>query len=170
MLIILFSLLLSLGLYLVAPLDYSFSFCLLLFILMVINSLYFIKKTIKDNNYVNFNTIFLLVNSVIIYLYPLLIYPYNPELMMVFSFGFDISYINKATALCTFSLLAYLLGYITSFYNTKNIASISNPIKYIKCIPFLKIFFLIFITIILYLYLPQLTVVYGESRRDYVLF
>lgn len=165
MLMILFSLLLSLVLYFIAPLDYSFSFCLLLFILMAINSLYLIKKTIKDKNYVNFNTIFLLVNGVIIYVYPLLIYPNNPELISRFRFGFDISYINKATALCTFSLLAYLLGYITSFYKTKNIASIPNPIKYVKCILFLKIFFLIIIAIILYLYLPQFTNKFFELRR-----
>jgi len=161
---------LCLILHLLAPIEYSFFYCLSIFILIIIGFTYFIKKTIKDGNYFHFNILFLLINIIIVFVYPLLLFPQDINILF-FQFGFDYKQINKATSLCALFILTYLYGYLVSFYNKSKInimpLNYINFFKYKNSEKLLKlVLFFIFITVLLF-YGTQFNLRYDEVQRNY---
>ena len=102
--------LLSIGLYAYAPMQYSFSYCLCLFVHMLLNVLYVYKKDIKYE-VLGFNAIFSLSLILVTYIYPLIVYPVFPNFSL-FGYSYNENVITKATAMVNIAYSFYAMGYI----------------------------------------------------------
>lgn len=98
---------LSLILFWSAPGEYSYSYCALLHICFILNALFLLVKDTKKE-IVNFNLLFTISFYFVNFVYPLFIYPVNPDFSL-FRFSFNTSVISSSTALAfvAYSLYAY---------------------------------------------------------------
>ena len=109
MIINLFCMVLSLLFYLFAPVQYSFSYILLVSSLFLFQTIFFgIRKS--EKTYINFYNLFFVSYFFINFFYPLVLYPIDPEYFSIFSKKFNHSVINEATALAQLSSSALILG------------------------------------------------------------
>ena len=111
---------LSIIMYFSAPEVYSFFYCLSAASLFIISAIIFIKKTLISSNFINFHTIFLSVNLVIVFFYPVFIYPINPTFFSVFgNYQIDSNLISQGTGLCLLAMSAYMFGSFSYFNKNK---------------------------------------------------
>lgn len=136
---------LSLILYILAPQDYDFEFCLLCAILYSIVFIYSVKRDFSDKNYISFNILFLLFLFISSFIIPLFIRT---------STVFSDSYINKGTALVTFAAAAYNLGWNKSFSSVPSLQDepFVFPIRYRT-----KSFFNLLCTVVVLVYIILLS-------------
>lgn len=142
--------LLSIFLYVFSPRYYSFSHSIVYFVVYLISLvLYFSQK--KKGNYFDFDTLFLVANLFVHFIYPVFLYPIDPHFFVMFSFEFDQNLITRGTALSLCGLQAYIIGGL-SIKNNRRIFEnkfYSEPdIPYFPknhLIPILIVTFLLFI-------------------------
>ncbi len=106
--------LLSVILFICAPHTYVWGYnflCCLLFIFMVI--LYY--KYSKKSNYFDFDTIFTFSFFITFFIYPIFLYPINPQYFTMFSFGFNENVITRSTALSVLGFSSYIMGRLKKF-------------------------------------------------------
>ena len=131
---------LSLALFAFAPNTYVWGYnltCCILFIFIII--IYYTYS--KKSNYFDFDTIFTLSFGITFFIYPVLLYPIDPQYFVIFSFGFNENVITRATALSVLGYSSYILGRV------KNISRISaqySSYKRIKFYPFLYMTIIVF--------------------------
>lgn len=97
------------GLFYIAPTKYSFIFNLIIFFLYIIGCyLYFKNK--HFSNYLDFEPIFIIISSIMVFVFPLLVF--NNETAFLFSFHkeYSLSVINKGTTISAIALVCFLLG------------------------------------------------------------
>ena len=102
--------LISIGLFACAPLQYSFTYCLLLFTHMLISVLYVYKKDIRYE-VLGFNAIFSLSLILVTYIYPLVVYPVFPNFSL-FGYSYNENVITKASAMVNMAYSFYAMGYM----------------------------------------------------------
>src|SRR5690554_2195042 len=102
-------LLISLLLFLFAPLKYSLLFCNTVTILFLVQIVPFLIKK-SQGNYVNFHSIFFFSFFFTNFFYPTILYPIDREFFTVFTLPFDDKYINKGTALAQLAISSYIVG------------------------------------------------------------
>ena len=114
---------LSIILYILAPEEYDYVFCLYCAILYLVVFIYSVKRDLSDKNYMSFNILFLLFLFITSFITPLFL-----RTSTIFS---DI-YINKGTALVTFAAAVYHMGWHRSFYSISSVddESFVFPIRY----------------------------------------
>ena len=106
----------SIFLFLVAPNSYDYYYNLLLGIVFVCSLLnYFLYK--QKVNYFDFDTLFLISYSIAFFIYPIFLYPINPQYFVLFNFSFNESTITRATALSLLGANFYMMGNV--FYQEK---------------------------------------------------
>lgn len=96
--------------YIESPDRYSQSFCTSVFILFVISIVLFLRTSFKKKNYFNFHLFFLLSIFFTNFVYPVFIYPSDPEYFSIFTFAFDHNVISKGTALSQVAVISYIIG------------------------------------------------------------
>jgi len=100
--------LLSLILVFNAPIEYSYTFCLLINVFFVIqNVLYFGLR--KNKNLVGFQFLFMIAFYFTNFVYPVFYYPYNPHFSL-FEYTFNEKIISYATAVAFMAYSFYMLG------------------------------------------------------------
>ena len=104
-----FYFLLSFLLFLAAPGEYSFLFCIALMVLFFIQTLPFVIK-ISKGNYISFYTLFFFSFFFVNFFYPIVLYPIDPFYFSVFNHSFNELFINKGTALAQVSVSSFILG------------------------------------------------------------
>ncbi len=102
---------LSFLLYFVAPGKFSSVYCWGLLLLFIIEAVY---VYIKDyhNEKIGFNVLFTIAFFLVIYLYPIFIYPFFPDFQILSIPIFNYDVITKCTALANLSFSCYCLGYL----------------------------------------------------------
>lgn len=102
--------LLSFLLYLLAPNQYSFLYCAVLFGILLANAIYVFREDYKIEIF-GFNTIFSLSIILVTYIYPLFIYQILPSFSL-FSFDYNENVITKASAMVNIAYAMYVSGYM----------------------------------------------------------
>lgn len=120
--IIIFLWLISVILYLIAPLGFSSQYCWLLFLINFCGWTILFKFA-KFKNAVNFNTFFVVCSFLVSFVFPLFIYP-NEWIIFTFRYYYDPKYIVKGTALFNLAMLSYIGGFVYSFRNEKTVSFI----------------------------------------------
>lgn len=109
---------LALVLFYFAPVGYSLIFSLLsLFIFIALNIFYFLFSS--KGNGVGFEFFFMIAFCMTNFIYPVFYFPDN-RYVSLFSFGFNISIMNKSTALALVAYSFYIMG--LQLYKKKSIA------------------------------------------------
>lgn len=99
----------SVFLILIAPKEYNNLFCLVLTALFLFQYVQYIQYVFKrEKKWLDYTIIFLFSSFIVVYVYPSIIYGYDPYLFS--SLYVDSNYINKGTALCHLLICSYLLG------------------------------------------------------------
>lgn len=155
--------LISLALYVLSPQQYSFGLCLTCGILYLLNIIYY-YYTHKKKNFFDFDTIFSISFFITFFIYPILLFPINPEYFAAFSFGFNENTVTKATSLSLIGYSSYILGrcYNTSINKEKsqNIGIVHVKDKF-KLTSF--IYYILLLTFILLGGLSQLQALYNNT-------
>ena len=123
--LLIFSFGVSIILFLLAPNYYLWGYnfiCSLLFLFIVIIYYLYCKK----NNFFDFDTIFIFSFFINNFVYPVFLYPINPQFFIMFSFNFNEDVITRATSLSLLGFSVYILGRLKTY---KNVVS---PGKYKK--------------------------------------
>lgn len=102
----------SIIIYLNSPKIYDYNFNLYCCIHFLFSVLLFFKKK-RNKNYFNFETFFLFAFFCTFYLYPIFVYPIDPQYFFIFNYGFNENLISKATALSLVGSQFFLLGNIS---------------------------------------------------------
>lgn len=156
----LFFFVISFACYIFRPLAYSNSYCIFLFLLYLVESLLFLKR-MKVYGSINFHLFFILTNLVVIYLYPIFIYPVLPNFILYF----NSNYINQGTALCHLSILGYMIGAYhisVKFSQTPQTVYVLN-----KKLPYWVVSLLWILVICVTLsFLSQVGKTYGEIKKS----
>jgi hypothetical protein len=92
-----------------APDKYSESYCIYSLVLFLVSGLFYLIIQ-KKKNFFDFDVLFLFTCFFVYYLYPVFVYPINPEYFIMFMYAFNHDVITKATALVTVGVTAYLTG------------------------------------------------------------
>lgn len=101
------SLIISAILWIFAPIEYSFLFCLVNTIIFFIVSFFSLFRMRHSSAIVLFNVLFLSAYFLTAFAYPTFIHPFDSG---YFIYAFSDNYINKGTALSLFGASAYLFG------------------------------------------------------------
>ena len=96
-------------LYVFSPKEYSYNYCLIIFIVYVFSSVWFLINTF-DGNYFNFHFLFLISFLFVNFIYPVLLYPYNKTYFPVYKLPFNEDIITKATSIALLGIISYFLG------------------------------------------------------------
>lgn len=142
------TLFISIILYLFAPNHYSYGYCLIVFSVFVVSSIWHIKRS-SYGNYLNFHTLFLVSYFFSNYAYPVFLFPNNRDAIYFFHYTFDTSRICISIALSLIGSSAFIFGsYIMR--TRKIVTDISgSTYNYNKYVPILKglsyIFFVLFL-------------------------
>lgn len=139
--------LISIFLYIIAPDDYSFSYCMILHVLFIINAFILLYKDRKYEK-IGFNLIFTVSFYFVNFVYPVFIYPIDSEYSL-FTFSFNTRVISVSTALAQVAYSCYCLGFSLSSGKT-NSAVKSLPIL-LKDSAINTIFFLTLIVFLAFL-------------------
>lgn len=131
-------------LYYFVPLRYDYLWNLLIFGLYVFSIFhFFISK--RKSNYFDFDTIFLLGSFLVYFVYPVFLYPINPEYFSILAFDFNHTYITKSSSLALIGLQSYMVGSLfikkVSCINNSSLYVISSKLN--KCL-FLLLYILLF--------------------------
>lgn len=106
-----FSLILSIIIYLFSPDEYNFYLCLFILVLFIFSFISEVKRTYKSEGYLNFTTFFSISFLFVNFFYPVFIFPVNKDYFLVFSrFTFDENVINKSTALALIGYNSFIVG------------------------------------------------------------
>lgn len=105
----------SLCLYCMAPISYSYEFTLICVFLFLINSFQLLKKDFKKIGFINFNIIFLISFFLCSYAFPVFLLPIGETgyLYTSSAIGLEETTVNKTTALNTFIISIYTLSYLS---------------------------------------------------------
>lgn len=150
-------LLISIILYLCAPKEYSYSFCLANLIIFLLSIFLYYKDGGKA---VSFTTFFSLSFFFVNFAYPIFIYPYDPYFILQFKYHFREIYINKGTSLSLMAIEAYLFALnrkksiSKSYY--KNYEIKSQNVKIVDILFVLTFGYLCFKMV------PQIGITYGD--------
>lgn len=142
--------LLSIFLYIFSPRSYSFSHNTVYFIIYLISLFLFFSQK-KKYNYFDFDTLFLVANLFVHFIYPVFLYPIDPQFFVMFSFDFDQNFITRSTVLSLCGLQAYIIGSLSIKSNKRTIVNkpfSESQIRYLPknhLIPILIVVFLFFI-------------------------
>lgn len=142
-----FLIIISIVIYILAPTTYSFEYCLLCHNVFILNLAYLLYKDLK-NEKIGFNTLFSISFYFTNFVYPIFIYPVNPDFSL-FQYRFDVNVVSKCTALALLAYSVYVGGYIYRLnkipkYNLNRFPTI--PTRIIK-----RLFNLLVIFIILFI-------------------
>lgn len=131
-------------LYVFAPNYYSFIYCLTVLVFYIFSSLILISNTKINGNYFNFHLILTVSLFFVNFVYPVFLYPINPEYFKVYEiFEFDHNVITKATALVLVGWNSYSLGVSSIRVNKKKSSDIGNlSLEFEKIILMIAFFFL----------------------------
>lgn len=154
-------LLISLGVYLFAPKDYSQPFITFCFLIFILTYLLFFKIK-NDKNFFCFDFIFTIVFTFVYFMYPLFVFPINKTRFFMFNNGFNEDVINKATALALIGYQFFVLGFLSyrQSRNRKNKNFSSSIIS--NTIPTYLLFLLVIFHFI-QIYVFKAGVLYGEA-------
>lgn len=100
---------LSIVLYIIAPLKYDYMFCTLCFALCLFDVFIILKSDLKKFGFFSFNTIFFFSFVFVSFIFPVMVYP-TSEMLGIMSL-IDTHVISKATALCQVAFSCYCLFY-----------------------------------------------------------
>lgn len=100
----------SLLLYSFAPQTYSFLYCVIVLAVYIASSIWVINRFRFRENYFTFNTLFLLSFFFVNFLYPVFIFPIDPEYFPVYKLSFNFDVITQATSLALVGSCSYILG------------------------------------------------------------
>jgi oligosaccharide repeat unit polymerase len=138
----------SITLYFLAPDTYSFYYCLLLLIIFLLSSFWFLRHTF-DGNYFNFHSLFLISYFCVNFIYPVFLYPQNKAYFPVFKLAFNEDIITRSTALALLGIISYFVGVVfTKKESAKGIKSnyeILSPKSLVFFFTFFSLFFFLLI-------------------------
>ncbi len=142
-----FLIIISIVIYILAPTTYSFEYCLLCHNVFILDLAYLLYKDLK-NEKIGFNTLFSISFYFTNFVYPIFIYPVNPDFSL-FQYRFDVNVVSKCTALALLAYSVYVGGYIYRLnkipkYNLNRFPTI--PIRIVK-----RLFNLLVIFIVLFI-------------------
>ena len=106
--LLMFSAVYTLIMFLIAPKEYSFSFCVVNFVPFVYAVFVLLKNRCK-NNLVNLEFVFSIIFFYVNYAYPLFYYPVMPYFSL-FNLSFPEEYINKGIALTSLAYISFVIG------------------------------------------------------------
>lgn len=109
----------ALALYFFAPYRYSLYFVSLVFILYIIDFVFYFSLK-RTKNYFTFDFIFSIVFAFVYFMYPLFIFPLNKSRFFMFNYGFNENVINKSTALAFIGYSVFTLGLLWKKEKSKN--------------------------------------------------
>lgn len=109
----------SILLYIFSPNIYSYNYNLIVFTFFCISSLWFLYATF-DGNYFNFHVLFLISYFFVSFVYPVFLFPNNPEYFPVYKRSFDYNIITRATSLSLLGITSYFLGAVLTKSKTPN--------------------------------------------------
>jgi len=157
--------LISLGLYFFAPNEYSLQYCILIFIVYLISSIWIVLRTLINNNYFNFHILFLISFFFVNFVYPIFLYPISPIYFSVFKFIFNENVITKATALALIGSSSYIVG-VSLLAHEKHHSQIKLKNNY-KALQFIFSCFVYFMFIILFYFAgtEMITGRFGSSEN-----
>ena len=98
------------------------------FILLLIST-YTYYKYIKKKNFLDFDTIFIFILTVIGFLYPVFLYSKSSPFLFFFGLSFNIGFINTGTILFLIALQAYFLGSLSTVVKKNNKLAPKNEIN-----------------------------------------
>lgn len=101
--------LVSLVLYVISPNTYDYGINVLAGILFVVSVLLYFKMK-KIENLFNFDTLFLLAFGITFFVYPIFLYPLNPQYFVMLSMPFNEDVITRATTLSFVGANSYMCG------------------------------------------------------------
>ncbi|MDN5307380.1 MAG: hypothetical protein PWP16_743 [Eubacteriaceae bacterium] len=148
----------SLICYITRPEGYSYSFICFLFALFCVQLVYFLRRNTYDR-FINFHSIFLLTNLIVVYLYPIFIHPLDVNFLR----NVNENYINLGTSIAQLSLSAYMLG--ASFIKKKGTSGFNYKIERPMPKMLLTLLYVNIIAIIIY-YVPSIGKVYGGLDKN----
>lgn len=102
-------LLTSFLLYVFSPTNYSYSFCLVCFILYICSTIIYLTAKHKINLF-DFDVLFLVSCLFVFFIYPVFIYPIFPDRYLLFSYDFNEKLISKGCILSLLGCQSYMLG------------------------------------------------------------
>lgn len=102
--------LISLLLYFFAPMRYDYNFCLVCFLIGLVQILYIMKDDWKMFGFLNFNTIFFFSFVFVSFVFPVFVFPITTEFYGIMGL-INTNVISKATALCLVALTCYCVYY-----------------------------------------------------------
>lgn len=125
----------AIALYIFAPAQYSFVYCVILLVHIMLNASYVFKKDMRYE-ILGFNTIFSVSLILVTYVYPLFVYPVFPTFSL-FGFPFNEKVITKASAMVNIAYSFYAVGYMTILKRDikSNLIAIRKVFKFPALIP-----------------------------------
>ena len=145
--------------YILAPIEYSWTFNCVILIAFALNFIIVAKR--PNYHLLSYTTLFFVVFFFINFVYPIFIYPYDPTFILQFRYSFSPDYINRGTALCFCAFSFFLSGYVT-----KGRGHINGKYRYTLKAGTYRLFVVLSYLILvynLYLIIPQLGLIYGEA-------
>ena len=116
-----FFFLLSLFLYIYAPLEYNQIYCIWMAVIYLIESFFFLRKEIQNRNYITFNSIFLISFFFVTYAFAAFISHSTGEAILSSLIKrVDFRYLTKAVALSHLAINCYFLGFSLSKRRAKS--------------------------------------------------
>jgi len=151
----------SVFLFLIAPKEYNNLFCLVLTVLFISQYIQYILYVYKnERKWLDYTIIFLFSSFLVVYVYPLIIYSYDPYLFS--SYYIDSKYINKGTALCHMMICSYLLG--GAVQRTKKVETKEK--RNIYSTRELYVLAVVVSALLLITYIPQIGKLYALVNKD----
>lgn len=146
----LYSFIFSFFLYIIAPVNYSNLFCIVVTILYIFQTIFFVIE-FSNKNYLNFYSIFFFSYFFVNFFYPAFIYPLDPEFFSIFRLHFNRDYINTGTALAQLASGCFVVGasFLNKYYAKNNKVYNSKLFLHHNTFLFLTIilFLIFFITV-----------------------
>ena len=102
----------SILLYIFVPHKYDLNYNILIGIIYTLSILCYFNIKKKDN-YFDFDTLFLTSFTITFFIYPIFLYPIDPEFVVMLTFDFNHDVITESTALSNIGAISYMIGNLT---------------------------------------------------------
>lgn len=95
-----------------APIEFNFEYNLFVFMLYALAlAFYFEKKSFV--NYLDFEPIFIVIATMMIFVFPLLVFDYDTAFLFSFNKEYSLNFINKGTSVSAIAMVSFLIGNLT---------------------------------------------------------
>lgn len=95
---------------LIAPIGYSNTYNLICLSVFLLSSIFFLRKQVIRQGWLNFHLPFVVSFFFTSIVYPVFLYPVDPEYFFIFAFGYNYDLISKSLAISLIAIISYYIS------------------------------------------------------------